>query len=245
MQTRLDIYLYEQKMVKSRSAAAEMIKSGSISVNGSVITKPSFTVNDGDSVFITGEVLKYVGRGGLKLEKAIDFFSIDLSGRTCLDIGASTGGFTDCMLQNGAKLVYAVDVGTDQLDEKLRADSRVISMEKTDIRNVGDSIPAVDFISIDVSFISLKLVLPSAKAHLKRGGCAVALIKPQFEAGKASLNKKGIVRDEKIRNRICSEISDFAASIGFTVGNVIISPITGGDGNTEYLIYLLNEGELV
>ena len=118
-------------------------------------------------------------------------------------------------------------------------------MEKTDIRNVGDSIPAVDFISIDVSFISLKLVLPSAKAHLKRGGCAVALIKPQFEAGKASLNKKGVVRDEKIRNRICSEISDFAASIGFTVGNVIISPITGGDGNTEYLIYLLNEGELV
>ena len=232
-------------MVKSRSAAAEMIKSGSISVNGSVITKPSFTVNDGDSVFITGEVLKYVGRGGLKLEKAIDFFSIDLSGRTCLDIGASTGGFTDCMLQNGAKLVYAVDVGTDQLDEKLRADSRVISMEKTDIRNVGDSIPAVDFISIDVAFISLKLVLPSAKAHLKRGGCAVALIKPQFEAGKASLNKKGVVRDEKIRNRICSEISDFAASIGFTVGNVIISPITGGDGNTEYLIYLLNEGELV
>lgn len=245
MQTRLDIYLYEQKMVKSRSAAAEMIKSGSISVNGSVITKPSFTVNDGDSVFITGEVLKYVGRGGLKLEKALDFFSIDLSGRTCLDIGASTGGFTDCMLQNGAKLVYAVDVGTDQLDEKLRADSRVISMEKTDIRNVGDSISAVDFISIDVSFISLKLVLPSAKAHLKRGGCAVALIKPQFEAGKASLNKKGVVRDEKIRNRICSEISDFAASIGFTVGNVIISPITGGDGNTEYLIYLLNEGELV
>ena len=245
MQTRLDIYLYEQKMVKSRSAAAEMIKSGSISVNGSVITKPSFTVNDGDSVFITGEVLKYVGRGGLKLEKAIDFFSIDLSGRTCLDIGASTGGFTDCMLQNGAKLVYAVDVGTDQLDEKLRSDSRVISMEKTDIRNVGDSIPAVDFISIDVAFISLKLVLPSAKAHLKRGGCAVALIKPQFEAGKASLNKKGVVRDEKIRNRICSEISDFAASIGFTVGNVIISPITGGDGNTEYLIYLLNEGELV
>ena len=232
-------------MVKSRSAAAEMIKSGSISVNGSVITKPSFTVNDGDSVFITGEVLKYVGRGGLKLEKAIDFFSIDLSGRTCLDIGASTGGFTDCMLQNGAKLVYAVDVGTDQLDEKLRADSRVISMEKTDIRNVGDSIPAVDFISIDVSFISLKLVLPSAKAHLKRGGCAVALIKPQFEAGKASLNKKGVVRDEKIRNRICSEISDFAASIGFTVGNIIISPITGGDGNTEYLIYLLNEGELI
>ena len=245
MQTRLDIYLYEQKMVKSRSAAAEMIKSGSISVNGSVITKPSFTVNDGDSVFITGEVLKYVGRGGLKLEKALDFFSIDLSGRTCLDIGASTGGFTDCMLQNGAKLVYAVDVGTDQLDEKLRSDSRVISMEKTDIRNVGDSIPAVDFISIDVSFISLKLVLPSAKAHLKRGGCAVALIKPQFEAGKASLNKKGVVRDEKIRNRICSEISDFAASIGFTVGNIIISPITGGDGNTEYLIYLLNEGELV
>ncbi len=232
-------------MVKSRSAAAEMIKSASISVNGSVITKPSFTVNDGDSVFITGEVLKYVGRGGLKLEKALDFFSIDLSGRTCLDIGASTGGFTDCMLQNGAKLVYAVDVGTDQLDEKLRADSRVISMEKTDIRNVGDSIPAVDFISIDVAFISLKLVLPSAKAHLKRGGCAVALIKPQFEAGKASLNKKGIVRDEKIKNRICSEISDFAASIGFTVGNVIISPITGGDGNTEYLIYLLNEGELV
>lgn len=181
---------------------------------------------------------KYVGRGGLKLEKALSHYRLHLDGSVCIDIGASTGGFTDCMLQNGAVKVYSVDVGTDQLDEKLRNDPRVVSMEKTDIRNCVGSLPAVDFIGIDVSFISLKLVLPSAYALLKDGGECVALIKPQFEAGKSHLRKHGIVRDSKVHKKVCDDISEFASTLGFERGEVISSPITGGDGNTEYLIYL-------
>ena len=166
----------------------------------------------------------------MKLEKALSHYRLHLDGSVCIDIGASTGGFTDCMLQNGAVKVYSVDVGTDQLDEKLRNDPRVVSMEKTDIRNCVGSLPAVDFIGIDVSFISLKLVLPSAYALLKNGGECVALIKPQFEAG--------IVRDSKVHKKVCDDISEFASTLGFERGEVISSPITGGDGNTEYLIYL-------
>ena len=161
MQSRLDVYLAENNIVKSRSLAAALIKQGSISVNGKICVKPSFLVGNDDSVTVIGEMPKYVGRGGLKLEKALSYYKLHLDGCVCLDIGASTGGFTDCMLQNGADKVYSVDVGTNQLDDKLRCDSRVISMEKTDIRNCVGVIPAVDFISIDVSFISLKLVLPS------------------------------------------------------------------------------------
>ena len=181
---------------------------------------------------------KYVGRGGLKLEKALSHYRLHLDGSVCIDIGASTGGFTDCMLQNGAVKVYSVDVGTDQLDEKLRNDPRVVSMEKTDIRNCVGTLPEVDFIGIDVSFISLKLVLPSAYALLKDGGECVALIKPQFEAGKSHLSKHGIVRDSKVHKKVCDDISEFASTLGFERGEVISSPITGGDGNTEYLIYL-------
>lgn len=238
MQIRLDSYLSEKQIVKSRNVAATMIKEGKVSVNGAVCTKPSFSVSDDDKIEITGDMPKYVGRGGLKLEKALGFFGIDLKDKICIDIGASTGGFTDCMLQNGAGRVYAVDVGSDQLDEKLRKDSRVISMEQTDVRNLTDEIPAVDFISIDVSFISLKLVLPAAIRFLKDGGSLVALIKPQFEAGKASLNKKGIVRDEKTRQRVCDDIKQFAITCGFSFECVTVSPINGGDGNMEYLIYL-------
>lgn len=238
MPKRLDVYLSDNNIVKSRSLAATLIKQGSIEVNGRICTKPSFTVGDGDNVKIIGELPKYVGRGGLKLEKALAHYRLHLDGTVCIDIGASTGGFTDCMLQNGAAKVYSVDVGTDQLDEKLRNDSRVISMEKTDIRNCVGTLPQVDFISIDVSFISLKLVLPSAFALLKDGGECVALIKPQFEAGKAHLSKNGIVRDTKVHKKVCDDIAEFASAVGFERSEIIPSPITGGDGNTEYLIYL-------
>ena len=238
MPKRLDVYLSDNNIVKSRSLAATLIKQGSVEVNGRICTKPSFTVGDGDNVKIIGELPKYVGRGGLKLEKALAHYRLHLDGTVCIDIGASTGGFTDCMLQNGAAKVYSVDVGTDQLDEKLRNDSRVISMEKTDIRNCVGTLPQVDFISIDVSFISLKLVLPSAFALLKDGGECVALIKPQFEAGKVDLSKNGIVRDAKVHKKVCDNIAEFASAVGFERSEIIPSPITGGDGNTEYLIYL-------
>ncbi len=238
MQKRLDVYLSENNTVKSRSLAAALIKQGSVEVNGRICTKPSYTVGDEDTVKIIGDMPKYVGRGGLKLEKALTYYKLHLDGAVCIDIGASTGGFTDCMLHNGAVKVYSVDVGTDQLDEKLRNDPRVVSMEKTDIRKCVGILPRVDFISIDVSFISLKLVLPSAYALLKDGGECVALIKPQFEAGKAHLSKNGIVRDTKIHKKVCEEISQFSSTVGFERGEVITSPITGGDGNTEYLIYL-------
>lgn len=238
MPKRLDVYLSDNNIVKSRSLAATLIKQGSVEVNGRICTKPSFTVCDGDNVKIIGELPKYVGRGGLKLEKALAHYRLHLDGAVCIDIGASTGGFTDCMLQNGAAKVYSVDVGTDQLDEKLRNDSRVISMEKTDIRNCVGTLPQVDFISIDVSFISLKLVLPSAFALLKDGGECIALIKPQFEAGKAHLSKNGIVRDTKVHKKVCDDIAEFASAVGFERSEIIPSPITGGDGNTEYLIYL-------
>ena len=238
MPKRLDVYLSDNNIVKSRSLAAILIKQGSVEVNGRICTKPSFTVGDGDNVKIIGELPKYVGRGGLKLEKALAHYRLHLDGTVCIDIGASTGGFTDCMLQNGAAKVYSVDVGTDQLDEQLRNDSRVISMEKTDIRNCVGTLPQVDFISIDVSFISLKLVLPSAFALLKDGGECVALIKPQFEAGKAHLSKNGIVRDTKVHKKVCDNIAEFASAVGFERSEIIPSPITGGDGNTEYLIYL-------
>lgn len=238
MPKRLDVYLSENNIVKSRSLAAALIKQGSVEVNGRICTKPSFITDESDNVKIIGDMPKYVGRGGLKLEKALTYYRLHLDGSVCIDIGASTGGFTDCMLQNGAVKVYSVDVGTDQLDEKLRNDVRVISMEKTDIRNCVGNLPSVDFISIDVSFISLKLVLPSAYDLLKDGGECVALIKPQFEAGKANLSKNGIVRDTKIHKKVCDDIAGFASGLGFERGEVISSPITGGDGNTEYLIYL-------
>ncbi len=232
---RLDVYLTEKGLCKSRTAAQSLIKSSGVSVNGKPCVKPSFEVADGDKVEITGEQLRYVGRGGLKLEGALKVFSLDMSGMVCLDIGSSTGGFTDCMLQNGAKKVYAVDVGTDQLDEKLRADSRVVVMEQTDIRTAQLS-ETVDFVGTDVSFISLKQILPHIDRLLKKGGRAVVLIKPQFEAGRAALNKKGIVKDEKVRRKVVEDITEFALQCGFSVIGTADSPICGGDGNTEYLM---------
>lgn len=232
---RLDVYLTENRLCKSRTAAQSLIKSGGVSVNGKPCEKPSYEVADGDTVEITGEQLRYVGRGGLKLEGALKAFGLDISGRVCLDIGSSTGGFTDCMLQNGAARVYAVDVGTNQLDEKLRSDSRVVVMEQTDIRTA--QLPeAVDFVGTDVSFISLKQVIPHIDRLLRSGGRAVALIKPQFEAGRSALNKRGIVKDEKTRRRVVGDITEFAKQCGFSLVGVADSPIHGGDGNIEYLM---------
>ena len=180
-----------------------------------------------------------MGRGGYKLEGAVKQFGITFDGKVCIDVGASTGGFTDCMLQNGASLIYAVDVGTNQLDSTLRADSRVVSLENTDIRAAKDLIKEkADFIGADVSFISLKLVLPEIKELLKEQGRAVVLIKPQFEVGKKGLGKNGIVKNSVLREKTVEEIKSFAAALGFNVLGVVQSPITGGDGNIEYLMYL-------
>lgn len=233
---RLDLYLTEKQLCKSRTAAQALIKSGGVRLNGKVCQKPSQEVADFDNVGIIGEQLRYVGRGGLKLEGAIARFGLELSGAECIDIGSSTGGFTDCMLQNGAAKVYAVDVGRDQLVQSLRDDPRVVSMEKTDIRDA--ELPQVDFIGTDVSFISLRLIIPHIYRLMKTGGTAVALIKPQFEAGRSNLSKNGIVRDEKIRLKICRDISEFAVECGFEVIGTAPSPITGGDGNVEYLLCL-------
>ncbi len=228
-------------LASSRERAKELINEGRVKVNGKIASKASFQAEETNDIAVEGETLKYVSRGGLKLEKAIADFNINLTGKTCMDIGASTGGFTDCMLQNGAVKVYAVDVGSDQLAERLRRDERVISMEHTNIRyitkeNVENE--AMDFISVDVSFISLTKVLPVVREMLKEGGEAVCLIKPQFEAGKQALSKKGVVTDGKIRDKVVKDIVLFSESTGFKVFGTILSPVKGGEGNIEYLIHL-------
>lgn len=240
---RLDAELVTRKIAGSRERAKGLIKSGAVLVNGKIISKPSADINETDEIISLAEEFKYVGRGGLKLEKAIDEFGIDLKNKICIDIGASTGGFTDCMLQNGAARVYAVDVGHDQLAEKLRNDARVCNAEGTDIRNITVDFTGgqVDFISIDVSFISLKLILPKASELLKECGEASVLIKPQFEAGKKGIGKNGIVKDRKVHENVLKDITEFAVSLGFMPNALICSPIKGGSGNTEYLIHLKKE----
>lgn len=236
---RLDVYLAEKKLAKSRTAAQCLINIGGVYVNGKPAEKSSMDVTEADVITIEEiKQPKYVGRGGLKLEGALERFGLDISGAVCVDVGASTGGFTDCMLQSGAERVYAVDVGRDQLAEKLRGDPRVISREQTDIRDFSlEEYPeGADFIGADASFISLKMILPEINRLLKSGGNAVALIKPQFEAGRKALNKRGIVTDEKIRRKVVEELTEFARGCGFAVVGVVKSPITGGDGNEEYLM---------
>ena len=249
---RLDIYLTENGMCKSRTAAQELIKSGGVSVNGLPCTKPAAQVEEGGTVTLTAAPARYVGRGGLKLEAVLEGEPHhDVRGAVCVDIGASTGGFTDCLLQHGAALVFAVDVGTGQLDEGLRADDRVISLEKTDIRDFSferlpqelrerlpEGFAGADFVCTDVSFISLRLILPHIYRLLRAGGEAVVLIKPQFEAGRAALGKKGVVSDPRIRERTAVQITQFAQECGFDVICRQDSPITGGDGNHEYLLSL-------
>ena len=238
--SRLDVALTDRGLAKSRNVAQTLIKNGQITVNGRLVNKASFAVEDTDLIELMGDLPRYVGRGGEKLEKAVEVFGIALDGCVCLDVGASTGGFTDCMLQKGAEKVYAVDVGTNQLDQKLRADGRVISLEQLDIRKATDEIPPVDFTAIDVSFISLKLILPEVKRFLKPGKTFVALVKPQFEAGRKYLSKNGVVKDKTVQEKVLADIKEFAAMEGYTVLNHAVSPILGGDGNRAFLLFLKN-----
>lgn len=231
---RLDVCVFARGLTSSREKAAVLIREDRVTVNGMTVNKPSFDVAENDLVLVT-EAMKYVGRGGYKLEGAITAFSLDLQNKTCLDIGSSTGGFTDCMLQNGAAKVFAVDVGSDQLAESLRANPKVVSMEKTDIRSVKPF--AVDFIGADLSFISLEIILPVARQFLKSGANAVFLIKPQFEVGRVRL-KNGIVKDKKMRLDVLNRVVAYAQSADFNVENIVPSPIRGGDGNVEFLMLL-------
>jgi len=240
MNNRVDIEMVNKGLVESREKAKALIMSGVVYVNNEKILKAGDKIKEGDSIEIRGQKLPFVSRGGLKLDKAIRVFDIDLKNLVCMDIGASTGGFTDCMLQNGASKVYAVDVGYGQLAWKLRNDERVINMERTNIRYVEkDTIDDnINFISIDVAFISLKLVLPVAYNLLETGGKVMALIKPQFEAGRDDVGKKGVVRDPLIHKRVIEEIVDFSAQTGFTVERLDFSPIKGPEGNIEFLVLL-------
>lgn len=241
MKERLDVLLVKRNLAASREKAKALIMSGNVFVNGEREDKAGTMFNEEKAqIEIKGHTLKYVSRGGLKLEKAVKVFGLKLSELVCMDIGSSTGGFTDCMLQNGAKKVFAVDVGHGQLDWKLRQDERVICMERTNIRYVKpeDIGEPVDFASVDVSFISLTKVLPVALKLLKDGGHMVCLIKPQFEAGREKVGKKGVVRDKNVHLEVIEKIMSYAKSIGFELLDLSFSPVKGPEGNIEYLIYL-------
>ena len=237
---RLDVALFERGYAESREKAKALIMAGIVYVNNQKSDKAGNIVKPDDVIEVRGETLKYVSRGGLKLEKAVNSFGLDLSGFVCADIGASTGGFTDCMLQNGAKKVYSVDVGYGQLAWKLRNDERVVNLERTNMRYVTDEqVPdKIDFFSVDVSFISLKLILPVARELLSDDGEAVCLIKPQFEAGKENVGKNGVVRDKKVHVDVVDMIIDFCLNNGFDVLGLDYSPIKGPQGNIEYLIHI-------
>lgn len=240
MKERLDVLMVNRKLAKSREKAKEMIKAGNVYVDKKQVQKAGAVFEEDCTIEVFGETLKYVSRGGLKLEKALIKFGIDLTNQVCMDIGASTGGFTDCMLQNGAKKVYAVDVGYDQFDEMLRQDTRVVCMEKTNIRYVEPEHlgEPIDFSSIDVSFISLTKVLLPIRNYLKEDGEIVALIKPQFEAGREKVGKKGVVREKSTHLEVIETVTSYAVSIGFFVNALEFSPIKGPEGNIEYLVHL-------
>ena len=240
MKERLDILLVNKGMAESREKAKTMIMEGLVFVKGNREDKPGTKIDEDADIEIHGQTLKYVSRGGLKLEKAMSHFDISLEGKVCMDIGASTGGFTDCMLQNGAAKVFAVDVGYGQFAWKLRQDERVVCMEKTNIRyvTVDDIGEQLDFASCDVSFISLTKVLGPAKALLKDDGQMVCLIKPQFEAGREKVGKKGVVRDPKVHEEVINSVIDFSKGLGFYVLHLEFSPIKGPEGNIEYLIWI-------
>ncbi|MBQ7082609.1 MAG: TlyA family RNA methyltransferase [Oscillospiraceae bacterium] len=247
MKTRLDLRLVQLGLVTGRDKAKAVIMAGTVYVNGQKADKAGFEVSEEDKIELRGETLRYVSRGGLKLEKAMESFPITIDGTVCMDIGASTGGFTDCMLQNGAKKVYAIDVGYGQLAWKLRTDDRVINLERTNFRHVtNEQVPdPVDFASVDVSFISLTLILPPAMSLLAEGGQMVCLIKPQFEAGKGLVGKKGVVKDPQIHKDVIVKVIDFAHQNGFSVLGLTYSPVKGPEGNIEYLVHLQKSGEPV
>ena len=238
--TRLDVLLTEQGLQESRQKAQDKIMNGLVFVNGQRVDKPGTAVPNEAAIEVRGNALKYVSRGGLKLEKAMASFPVRLDGAVCGDIGASTGGFTDCMLQNGADKVYAVDVGYGQLAWKLREDPRVVCLERTNARYLThEQIPdELDFASIDVSFISLKLILPAVAGVLKNGGQVASLVKPQFEAGKEKVGKKGVVRDPAVHKEVLEHYLGHAKEAGFGVLGLTYSPIRGPEGNIEYLGFL-------
>ena len=241
MKERLDLLLVKRKLAPSREKAKAIIMSGSVFVDGQREDKAGTTFPEEIPIEVRGHVLPYVSRGGLKLEKALQNFDVDVQGKVCTDVGASTGGFTDCMLKNGALRVYAIDVGRGQLDWKLRQDERVVCMEKTNIRYVTpeDLGEPIDFSSIDVSFISLSKVLPPIHAYLREQGQVVALIKPQFEAGREKVGKKGVVRERSTHIEVIEAVFGYARNTGFNVLDLDFSPIRGPEGNIEYLVHLL------
>ncbi len=245
MKTRLDVLMVQRGLAESREKAKAVIMSGNVFVDGQREDKAGASFGEKAVIEVKGNPLKYVSRGGLKLEKAVECFEVSLTDRICMDVGSSTGGFTDCMLQNGARKVYAVDVGTNQLAWKLRQDERVTVMERTNIRYLTkEQIPEpVEFASIDVAFISLTKVLQPVKDLLVPDGEIVALIKPQFEAGREQVGKKGVVRDRNVHLEVIERVLAYAESIGFAVRNLEYSPIKGPEGNIEYLAHLKNQEE--
>lgn len=240
---RLDILLVEKGYFDSREKARKNIMAGLVFINGNRIDKAGEKIKVNSNIEIKGDAIGYVSRGGLKLEKAMKEFDITLKDKVCMDVGSSTGGFTDCMLKNGAKKVYAVDVGYGQLAWKLRTDEKVVCMERTNIRYVtnDDIEDRLNFASIDVSFISLKLVLPVLKELLVENGEIVALIKPQFEAGREKVGKKGVVRDPLVHKEVILKVVEFSRGFGYKVKGLEYSPVKGPEGNREYLVYLTKD----
>ena len=237
---RLDVAVFERGFAPSREKAKAIIMAGQVYVNNQKVDKAGFELKEDDKLEVRGSTLKYVSRGGLKLEKAMQSFPITLDGKICMDVGASTGGFTDCMLQNGAVKVYSIDVGYGQLAWKLRCDERVVNLERTNFRYcTREQIPdEIDFASVDVSFISLKHILPVLRSLLKDDGKAVCLIKPQFEAGREKVGKKGVVRDLGVHLEVVEGIISLSLENGFSVSGLDFSPVKGPEGNIEYLIFL-------
>ncbi|MBR1739497.1 MAG: TlyA family RNA methyltransferase [Ruminococcus sp.] len=242
---RLDIYLAEKGLCRSRERAKSLIKSSLVKVNGKTAEKPSAEVSEGDTVEISEGAQSYVGRGHVKLAAAFESFDLDVRGKVCADIGASSGGFTQCLLEQGAGKVYAVDVGHGQLAQELIEDERVVNCEGVNARELPKELfsEPVEFMSVDLSFISLRLVMPALCSCLEEGGEMAVLIKPQFEAGRAALNKNGIVRGRKDHERALGEVFDCFSACGLAVRGAAFSPIAGGDGNIEYLAHLTKGGE--
>ena len=240
MSERLDTELVNRGLAESRERAKSYIMEGIVYVDNQKALKAGDKVKDGMHIEIRGQTLRYVSRGGLKLEKAIDVFGIDLKDKICVDVGASTGGFTDCMLQNGAKKVYSIDVGYGQLAWKLRNDKRVVNIERTNVRYLDLNLiqDEIDFASIDVSFISLKLVLPVVYSFLSEKGNVAALIKPQFEAQREDVGKKGVIKDSEVHKKVIKKCLDIARELGFGILGLDFSPIKGPEGNIEFLMYL-------
>jgi len=246
LKERLDVLLVEKGIYQSRERAKAAIMAGVVFVDGQKSDKAGNMVNTEAEIFVKEDHCPYVSRGGLKLEKSMESFDLKLNDCVCMDIGASTGGFTDCMLQNGAVKVYAIDVGYGQLDWKLRNDSRVVNMEKCNVRYLNTDLISdpIDFISIDVSFISLKLIFPVAVKVLKDTGSLVCLVKPQFEAGREQVGKKGIVRDVKVHEEVIRNVISYAADNGLYPNGLTFSPVKGAKGNIEYLLYLSKSEDL-